>query len=90
MQQHKRVIVGIHHPRPGELLGHLMGGVARGGQPGADVEELPHPSLAGQVTDRPACERTVGPGHRLIAGGAAMTASPAARSAAKLSLPPSQ
>jgi len=43
-----------------DRLGYLVG-VLVGGQAGADVEELPDPGLAGQVLDRAAQERPVGP-----------------------------
>jgi hypothetical protein len=45
----------------GDGLRDLVG-VARGGDAGADVEELADPRFAGQVADRPAEERPVGVG----------------------------
>ena len=55
------VVVGVHDPRVrGDLLRHLMG-VAGHRQPGADVEELPDATLAGQVPHDPGQERPVRP-----------------------------
>jgi hypothetical protein len=55
--EHQGVIVYVHDPAlRRHLLGHLMG-VIRGGQAGADVQELPDPRLDGQVADRPGQER---------------------------------
>jgi hypothetical protein len=84
VRQHHRVVVDVHHAavrrdRPGQLV-H----VAHGGQPGADIEELPDPLLAGQVADGPPEEEPVlphgaphdvlaehveGPAHRITVGG---------------------
>jgi hypothetical protein len=52
VRQHKGVVVHVDDPRfRRDGLRHLVG-VVRGGQAGADVEELPYPGLAGQVPDR--------------------------------------
>jgi hypothetical protein len=60
--KHHRVIVHIDHPAVSRhLLCDLMG-VARCGDTGADVEELPHPDLTGEVTHHPAKESPVRPG----------------------------
>jgi hypothetical protein len=73
----------------GLLLRHLMG-VAGHRQPGADVEELPDAALAGQVPNHPGQEARFARTSVLIPGLAAIACSAASRSAAKLSLPPSQ
>ncbi|GGP03251.1 hypothetical protein GCM10012278_13720 [Nonomuraea glycinis] len=85
-----RVIVDIDDMRRRvDPLGHLMG-VARGGDPGADVQEL-RDALLGDVADRPAEERAVLPRPPITTPAvAAMAASATFRSASKLSLPPSQ
>ena len=60
--RHHRVDVGVDDAR-GRIdpLHHLMG-VANGGQPGADVDELPQPGLGGQPRGRPLMEAAVRPG----------------------------
>src|SRR5690606_26881774 len=51
VRQHQGVVVDVDDARlGGDRLRELVG-VARRGQPGADVEELAHPGLAGQVAD---------------------------------------
>jgi hypothetical protein len=53
VRQHERVVVDVDDPRlGGHPLRHLVR-VVGGGQPGADVQELPHPLVEGQVLDRP-------------------------------------
>jgi len=52
MGKDERVVVDVDDARLGsEPLRHLVG-VVRGGQPGADVEELPHAFLDGEEPDR--------------------------------------
>jgi hypothetical protein len=58
--------VVVHVDDPGlrrDRLGDLVG-AARGRDAGADVEELPDPRLAGEVTDGPAEKRAVRVGTR--------------------------
>jgi hypothetical protein len=62
VREHQRVVVDVDHAglrRDG--LGDLVR-VGRGGQPGADVEELADPGRIGQVVHAAAEERPVGPG----------------------------
>src|SRR5690606_27154672 len=60
--QHQRVVVDVDDPGLGrDGLGDLVG-VVGGGQPGADVQELPGPRLAGQVGDGADQERPGGAG----------------------------
>jgi hypothetical protein len=55
------VVVHVHHPGLGrDRLRDLMG-VARRGDAGADVQELPYPGLGGEVADDPAEKRPVCP-----------------------------
>jgi hypothetical protein len=61
VHQHQRVVVDVDDPGVRrDLLGDLMG-VVRGGQAGADVEELRDPGLRGQVADRPGQEPALHP-----------------------------
>src|SRR5690606_14578101 len=54
-----RVVVDVDHAHGRvDRLGDLVG-VVRGGDAGADVEELPHTGLGGQVGHRPAQEAAV-------------------------------
>jgi hypothetical protein len=60
--QHERVVVDIDDPRVRcDGLGDLVG-VTGGRQSGADVEELAHPRLAGQETNRADEKSPVSPG----------------------------
>jgi hypothetical protein len=52
MHQHERVVVHVDDPRLRRYLLSDLVSVVGGRQAGADVEELPDPGLAGQVTDR--------------------------------------
>jgi hypothetical protein len=87
--EHERVAVDVEHPRGRPHGLHDLVQVGRGGDAGADVEELVDPGL-GQVaairriTARLACAMSP------IVGSCARMASPSSRSGAKLSLPPSQ
>jgi len=59
VREHDRVVVDVDDPRVrGGPLRDLVG-VVRGGDPGADVEELPDAGLRGQVAHGPAEERAV-------------------------------
>jgi len=59
--EHDRVLVHVDDPGIGRRgLGDLMG-VVRGGDTGADVQELPDAGLGGQVTDGAGQEGPVGP-----------------------------
>jgi hypothetical protein len=59
VREHDRVVVDVDDPAlRRDLLGDLVG-VARRGDAGADVEELPYPRLAGQVADGAPEERPV-------------------------------
>ena len=56
------VVVDVENPcAAGDLLGDLVH-VSRGGQAGADVDELPDPVLLGEDPHHPAQERPVSPG----------------------------
>jgi len=60
MAEHDRIVV---HVDDSALRGHRLGDLVRVAcrrQPGADVQELPDPSLPGQVTHSPAQERPRG------------------------------
>ena len=60
--EHDRIVVHVHHPGlRRDRLGDLVG-VARRGNTGADVKELPDPRLAGEVADGAPEERPVGAG----------------------------
>ena len=69
VSQHRRVVVHVNDPGVRrDCLGDLVH-VPVGGQPGAEVEELPDARLGGQEPDRAAEERPVGPGHLGELGG---------------------
>jgi hypothetical protein len=88
--QDDRVVVDVDHAGiRGDALRHLVR-VAGGRDAGADIQELPEGGLGGQVPGRPAEEGPVGAHPVTQPGAAASTRSAASRSAAKLSVPPSQ
>jgi hypothetical protein len=89
VQEHHRIVVHVHHSRTGVAgLGHLMD-VRAAGQAAADVDKLPDPGIA-QEAYRAYQELTITAYGIQDSGITCMTCSAAARSAAKLSLPPSQ
>jgi hypothetical protein len=90
VSEHDRVVVHVNDPAVRRrCLRHLVG-VARRGNAGADVQELPDARLPRQVTDGTAEEGAVIAYRSGIGGIAEMSPSPTSRSAAKLSFPPSK
>ena len=62
MSEDDRIVIHVDNPGlRGDRLGDLVG-VARGGNAGADVEELPDSRLAGEVADGAPEKRPVGAG----------------------------
>jgi hypothetical protein len=66
--EHERILVHVDDSRAGiHFLCHLMG-VARGGQAGADVEELGDAQFGDRIAHAAAEEHPVGPRHTADAG----------------------
>jgi ketosteroid isomerase-like protein len=88
--EHDRIVVHVHHPRGrSHPLSDLVR-VVRRRQPGPDVQELPDTRLGDQEVHRRARNARWARTATSTSGYAAATCSATARSAAKLSLPPSQ
>jgi hypothetical protein len=88
--EHDRVIVDVHDAG---LRRHALRDlvcVVGGREAGPEIEELTDAGFGGQVARRPAEESPVGAYPVAQSRVTASTRSPATRSAAKLSLPPSQ